>query len=198
MSSAKGRSWWPVLIPWFHGAGSVCLPSLGFSSQFWKACSAYLHVQVDTLNLLVLLGVDSIGSGVISCQKDWNFIRGSFQCFRKNILLSAASGDKLIVKMAAEPNRSTIICASCGLSQAFNHEETGLYLGFPKEDSWCRPKKFYVSQAVACKCHSLDSPAHMSQGTCSLSFFLPWLWVNKMVKSICEEAAEWYISHQKQ
>lgn len=91
--------------------------------------------------------------------------------------------------MASEPNRSTIICTSWGLSQAFNHEETGLYLGFPKEDSCCRPKKFHVSQAVACKCHFSGSPAHMSQGMYSPSFFLPWLWVNKMVKSICEEAA---------
>lgn len=182
----------------FSRGWQLVSPFFGLQFSFWKACSACLHIQVDTLNLLVLLGVDSIGSGVISCPKDWNFIRRSFQCFRKNILLSAASGDKLIVKMAAEPNRSTIICASWGLSQAFNHEETGLYLGFPKEDSCCRPKKFHVSPAVACKCHSLDSPAHMSQGTCSLSFFLPWLWVNKMVKSICEEAAEWYISHQKQ
>ena len=39
-ANAKGRSWLPGLRWSFHGAGSVCLPTLGFSSNFWKACSA--------------------------------------------------------------------------------------------------------------------------------------------------------------
>lgn len=68
-----------------HRPSSLCLSSLGFSSNFWKACSAYLHVQVDTLDLLTLLSTDSIESGVIPCPKDWDFIKGSFQCL-KNIL----------------------------------------------------------------------------------------------------------------
>lgn len=68
-----------------HRPGSLCLSAWGFSSNFWKACSAYLHVQVDTPNLLTLLGMDSIEAWVILCPKDWDFIMGSFQCF-KNIL----------------------------------------------------------------------------------------------------------------
>jgi len=49
----------------------------------------------------------------------------SFQVFRGSEREGGA-GHKLVVKMAAEPNRNTTICVSCGLSLAFNHQEIGL------------------------------------------------------------------------
>lgn len=70
MSGKKGRSWLPVLLQGFHGAGSVCLPPLGFSLNFGKARSAFWQVQVDAPDLPALLGRDSMGSGVISGPSD--------------------------------------------------------------------------------------------------------------------------------
>lgn len=81
-SGEKGRSWLPVLLQGFQGAGSVCPPPLGFTLSFGKARSAFWQVQVGVPDMPALLGRDSMGSGVISGTSDWTCVVESSQCFK--------------------------------------------------------------------------------------------------------------------